>query len=86
MFPEWKGDLLLASLKAGLLYQIDLDSSGEIISDKIIINNDQGYGRLRDIEVAPDGSIYIAISNRDGRGADPFPTDEDDRIIRWSKQ
>ncbi len=87
MFPEWKGDLLLASLKSGLLYQIDLDSSGNIIGDKIIINNDQGYGRLRDVEVAPDGSIYIAISNRDGRGAGPdFPTEEDDRIIRWSKQ
>ena len=85
MFPEWKGDLLLASLKSGLLYQIDLDDSGDIIGDKIIINNDHGYGRLRDVEVAPDGSIYIATSNQDGRGVDPFDKSPD-RIIRWSKQ
>ena len=83
MFPEWKGDLLLASLKEGQLRHIDLDNSGNITNDEIIINKD--YGRLRDVEVAPDGSIYIAVSNQDGRGLDPFDK-EPDRIIRWSME
>jgi aldose sugar dehydrogenase len=83
MFPEWKGDLLLASLKEGQLHHIDLDDIGNIIGDDIVIKKD--YGRLRDVEVAPDGSIYIAVSNQDGRGIDPFDN-EPDRIIRWSKQ
>ncbi len=83
MFPQWKGDLLLASLKAGLLYHINLDDTGNAINDDVVIDNT--YGRLRDIEVAPDGSIYIAVSNQDGRGVEPF-NKELDRIIRWSMQ
>lgn len=37
------------------------------------------YGRLREVIQAKDGSIYIATSNRDGRGN---PDITDDRIIR----
>jgi aldose sugar dehydrogenase len=84
MFPEWNGNLLLASLKAGQLYRIILDSEGRAVNEEILINQD--YGRLRDVEVAPDGSIYIAVSNRDNRAFPPFPKPVDDRIIRWSMQ
>jgi aldose sugar dehydrogenase len=85
MFPDWKGDLLMASLKAGQLYHLDLNPAENVITrEDLIIDYD--YGRIRDIEVAPDGSIYIATSNRDGRGQAPFPGLEDDCIIRWSQQ
>ena len=40
---------------------------------------DGEYGRLRDVAVGPDGAVYLATSNRDGRGS---PADEDDRILR----
>jgi glucose/arabinose dehydrogenase len=36
------------------------------------------YGRLRDV-VYHDGYLYIATSNRDGRG---FPVEDDDKILR----
>ena len=37
------------------------------------------HGRLRDVVVGPDGALYVATSNHDGRGS---PASEDDRILR----
>jgi glucose/arabinose dehydrogenase len=36
------------------------------------------YGRIRTVVAAPDGTLWVATSNRDGRGA---PRSGDDRII-----
>jgi glucose/arabinose dehydrogenase len=36
------------------------------------------YGRIRSVAAAPDGTLWITTSNRDGRGS---PRDGDDRII-----
>jgi hypothetical protein len=38
------------------------------------------YGRLRTVVAAPDGTLWFATSNRDGRGS---PRDGDDRILRF---
>ena len=37
------------------------------------------FGRLRDVIEGPDGALYVATSNRDGRGS---PASNDDRILR----
>jgi hypothetical protein len=37
------------------------------------------YGRIRTVVRAPGGALWIATSNRDGRGS---PSRGDDRIVR----
>lgn len=39
-----------------------------------------GNGRLRTVAIAPDGALWLTISNTDGRGDERAG---DDRIIRF---
>lgn len=78
--PGWDNSLLMVSLKEAELRQMPLNTSGDSILAQNVYFDDQ-YGRLRDIAISPSGDVYLATSNRDGRG-DPVP--EDDRIIRVS--
>jgi hypothetical protein len=38
------------------------------------------FGRLRSVTAAPDGSLWLGTSNRDGYGGDA--RDDDDKILR----
>ena len=78
LISQWKGSLLFASLKGAALYRLTLSPDGQRVTAKETLFEGQ-YGRLRDVLVAPDGSVYLATSNRDGRGN---PASNDDRILR----
>jgi len=75
--PEWQGHLLLTTLKAQRLVSLELSEDGLSIENEVQYFTGW-WGRLRDLCVAPDGRIFLAVSNLDGRG-DPAPGD--DRII-----
>ena len=65
MFPEWDGDLLVAALKFQLLVRLDLDEeTGEVLAEERLFKGD--YGRIRDVRVAPDGSVLLATDEDDG--------------------
>jgi glucose/arabinose dehydrogenase len=57
LFPEWKGNILMNTLKANRMYRIELNGTA-FSSDQILINT--GFGRLRDVTVSPDGLIYFS--------------------------
>ena len=67
----YKGDLLVASLKAMQLRKVDL-------SNNTTTNILTSYGRIRDVVEAPDGTLYVLTSNRDGRA---IPNPGDDKIL-----
>jgi aldose sugar dehydrogenase len=73
------GAVWMAALRGARLWRIRLngDRAGEPRAFFV-----REYGRLRTIESAPDGSLWMATSNLDGRAQDPFPKSGDDRILR----
>ncbi len=72
---SWTGDLLVAALRGEQLRRVPLDGNG----DRGEALFEGRFGRLRTVVEAPDGSLYVLTSNRDGRGD---PVAEDDRILR----
>ena len=80
--PQWRGSLLFTSLKGSTLYRAPLSTDGRSVGTMEKLYADQ-FGRLRDVLVAPDGAVYLATSNKDGRGS---PQAQDDRIIRLAPQ
>ena len=70
------GSLWAAALRGERLWQIPLSRSGE--AGTPIAHFPGGYGRLRAVVRAPDGSLWCTTSNRDGRGS---PRPGDDKIL-----
>ena len=55
-FPEWQGDLLVASLNGQSLIRLDLENS-KIITKEIIFKDK--IGRIRDFKIDYNGDIYL---------------------------
>lgn len=64
MFPEWKGDLLVGSLKFELLSRLDRDAKGNVLDEERML--DGAFGRIRDVNVAPDGSVWLLTDENNG--------------------
>lgn len=65
MFPEWQGDFLVAALSFQLLARLERGGTGEITGEERLFEG--AFGRLRDVEVAPDGSVWLLTDAPNGR-------------------
>ena len=59
-FPEWKGDVLVTSLKFKTLYKLKFDGN-EVQSQDVVFKN--RIGRIRDIDINSKGEIFLINSN-----------------------
>lgn len=77
----WQGKLLMLTLKQMDLRVMTMNADRDSIIDENILF-DQDFGRLRDLAIGPDGSLYFSTSNRDGYAPRPWPKEGDDHIVR----
>jgi glucose/arabinose dehydrogenase len=77
-YPALRGGLLIAALSSQRLYRVAFqpDSTLTVAGTETVL---YGLGRIRDVVQGPDGFLYVATSNRDGRGQ---PGPDDDRVLR----
>jgi glucose/arabinose dehydrogenase/cytochrome c553 len=61
-FPEWRGQLIVGTLKATELYRIVLDGDTWVHTEILL----HDLARIRDVETAPDGSLYLLLEHASG--------------------
>jgi glucose/arabinose dehydrogenase len=64
IFPEWQGDLLVASLAEQTIRRIDMEQ-GQVVNQEIIFT--ELNERMRDVRVNSKGEIYLLTDSPNGR-------------------
>ncbi len=62
MFPEWRGSILLGTLRATDLLRLELKDNQVVHTETIF----RDLARFRDIEVGPKGEVYLLLENAGG--------------------
>jgi glucose/arabinose dehydrogenase len=71
----------VAALRGERLWQLPMSNGAA--TGAPIAHLTEEYGRLRTVEVAPDGALWVITSETDGFGwVGATPTEGDDRIRR----
>ena len=76
------GAVWMSALRGQRLWRLPVDSRGASAGEPVAYFEER-YGRLRTVEVAPDGALWVTTSNTDEAtlGGTP-PREGDDRILR----
>jgi glucose/arabinose dehydrogenase len=63
-YPEWRGSLLIGTLRAQVLLRLSLEGE-RVVGEQTLLG---GFNaRIRDVRQGPDGWIYLLTDERDGR-------------------
>ncbi len=57
VYPAWKGDIVVGSLKFQYLVRCELEGNNVVHQEKLL----EGAGRIRNVKQGPDGYIYVAL-------------------------
>lgn len=72
----YKDSIFFVGLRGAAIYKFKIDGTNVIKQEEFFTNT---WGRLRAIELGPDGYFYITTSNTDGRG---IKNENDDKLIK----
>ncbi len=59
-YGDWKGNLLIGSLKFQYLERLVIQSNKVVYREKLMPDS----GRVRNVKMGPDGLIYVAVENK----------------------
>ena len=76
VFPAFKGNFFFGCLRGTRIIRVVLNGRNIVAQENLLEGK---FGRIREMAQSPDGFIYFATSNRDGRGS---VADDDDKILR----
>jgi len=62
-FPDWRGNIFVGGMAGQQLARLTMDGR-RVRNEETLL---QGMGRIRDVRQSPDGFIYIAIEDDDGK-------------------
>ena len=60
-FPHWQNDLLVGSLRAQTLFRIRI-AQGQVMQIEKLLTK---LGRIRDVEMGPDGLVYVLLEHHE---------------------
>ncbi|HEX8640313.1 MAG TPA: PQQ-dependent sugar dehydrogenase, partial [Allosphingosinicella sp.] len=63
LFPQWRGDILVAGLSSKALVRVDLDGANAREAERWEMGQ-----RIREVEQHPDGSVYLLEDSDEGEG------------------
>ena len=61
-FPGWRRNMLVGTLKATELYRMVVEGERIVHTETLL----DGLGRIRDIEIGPDGLVYLLLEHASG--------------------
>jgi glucose/arabinose dehydrogenase len=63
-FPEWENDLFLGALAHQKILRVELNENNEVTGQEELIRAE--IGRIRDVAMGPDGSLYVLTDMPNG--------------------
>lgn len=64
LFPAWKGSLFVGALRDKHLVRLTLDGERVTGEDRLLVDLGE---RIREVEVGPEGAIYVATDSEQGK-------------------
>jgi glucose/arabinose dehydrogenase len=63
-FPQWRNDLFVGGMVGEQLVRLTMEKGRGVTHREVLV---QRMGRIRDVRQGPDGLIYLATDDRDGK-------------------